>query len=694
MEHQALHQSVTPHLQRVLKRFQNASVRSLSGPNGFPIVNDFSKMSVADYRKVVASVKKCTPTEKGMDYDPFLAPPPFPIQQMPVFSPVDSSRSERGDTILEGETISCFLVGGEKRLCLPQILNTVLRDFTLQQINAVCDDLHIFCSRCSPEQLDTLKVTGILPLSAPSCGLITKTDAERLTNALLHRNPEKYLEPPSPNSFKVYHECFGKCKGIFHPELYTSPDAKCIQCMDCHGLFCPPKFVCHSHKALENRTCHWGFDSTNWRSYLLLTKDQDCREELRLMKARFDPGNKYKRKQSPDRDGCEGKRLKGEGSVSPPGSIPALPEHPASMRGMSAFQPWSPTVLNAIKEGKLLPTPPAIMREGLPGILPSYLHTGPPVLLHPERVVPYSESERYERHFTPNVALAPPPQEKGKSENGEVSPTPKIIEITDSTQLSPPRSSKDYREYDLPTDTDDSSIGQSSPSDGEEAHAVDGVRAESSLEAEMVMIRRALDGKIPNTKEAKDTFLHEFSKLRTRQVELLNTLTIAKNSLQQEVAAVKGRMRDGVEKRRNLQKELERIRIECECRLHDREEEKERLMKEIDVLKSRDECEVHEKFIQLNRDLANRLKHFESAYHDAERENAVFREELKRKGINISDLLQSKPKYTLCNGTTSKSAPRILSPEKLPEGIAKQDFVPFRHPKCLPPKKEREHVID
>ncbi|XP_046579713.1 ski oncogene-like isoform X2 [Haliotis rubra] len=293
--------------------------------------------------------------------------------------------------------------------------------------------------------------------------------------------------------------------------------------------------------------------------------------------------------------GVRARDTRGEGSVSPPGSIPALPEHPASMRGMSAFQPWSPTVLNAIKEGKLLPTPPAIMREGLPGILPSYLHTGPPVLLHPERVVPYSESERYERHFTPNVALAPPPQEKGKSENGEVSPTPKIIEITDSTQLSPPRSSKEYREYDLPTDTDDSSIGQSSPSDGEEAHTVDGVRAETSLEAEMVMIRRALDGKIPNTKEAKDTFMHEFSKLRTRQEELLNTLTIAKNSLQQEVAAVKGRMRDGVEKRRNLQKELERIRIECECRLHDQEEEKERLLKEIDVLKSRDECEVHER---------------------------------------------------------------------------------------------------
>ncbi|ESO91233.1 hypothetical protein LOTGIDRAFT_105473 [Lottia gigantea] len=236
-----------------------------------------------------------------MDYDPFLAPPPFPIQQMPVFTPVDTSRSDKSETILEGETIACFMVGGEKRLCLPQILNTVLRDFTLQQINTVCDELHIFCSRCNHEQLETLKLTAILPFTAPSCGLITKTDAERLTNALLHGNPEKYSDPPSLNSFKVYHECFGKCKGIFHPELYIEPDAKCIQCVDCNGLFNPPKFVCHSHKALENRTCHWGFDSANWRAYLLLAKHQEGREKLldaiEHMKARFDPTNKFKRKQ-------------------------------------------------------------------------------------------------------------------------------------------------------------------------------------------------------------------------------------------------------------------------------------------------------------------------------------------------------------------------------------------------------------
>ncbi|KAK6177657.1 hypothetical protein SNE40_015714 [Patella caerulea] len=296
-------QTLNPHLQRVLKSYQTAAIRSLSGPSGYSIISDLSKMSAGDieeYRKAMASVKKI-PTDKGMDYDPFLAPPPFPIQQMPVFTPVDTSRSDKSETILEGETIACFMVGGEKRLCLPQILNTVLRDFTLQQINTVCDELHIFCSRCNHEQLETLKLTAILPFTAPSCGLITKTDAERLCNALLHGSPEKYSDPPSPNSFKVYHECFGKCKGIFHPELYVEPDAKCIQCVDCNGLFSPSKFVCHSHKALENRTCHWGFDSANWRAYLLLAKYQEGREKLQEamehMKARFDPGNKFKRKQ-------------------------------------------------------------------------------------------------------------------------------------------------------------------------------------------------------------------------------------------------------------------------------------------------------------------------------------------------------------------------------------------------------------
>lgn len=40
--------------------------------------------------------------------------------------------------------------------------------------------------------------------------------------------------------------------------------------------------------------------------------------------------------------------------------------------------------------------------------VPAFLAQEPPVLLHPERVVPLSQSEQFERGFQPNVALAPP----------------------------------------------------------------------------------------------------------------------------------------------------------------------------------------------------------------------------------------------------------------------------------------------
>lgn len=104
-------------------------------------------------------------------------------------------------------------------------------------------------------------------------------------------------------SFKVYHECFGKCKGLLVPELYSNPSAACIQCLDCRLMYPPHKFVVHSHKSLENRTCHWGFDSANWRSYILLSQDYTGKEEkarlgqlLDEMKEKFDYNNKYKRK--------------------------------------------------------------------------------------------------------------------------------------------------------------------------------------------------------------------------------------------------------------------------------------------------------------------------------------------------------------------------------------------------------------
>ena len=298
-----------PHLKRVLKSYQTAAGNSLSGPSSHVVSawGDPRKLGPADLAELreheaLGRLKAKRAEDKPPGLEPMITQSgAFPAQAIPLCTPMDTTRSEKSETILEGEKIACFIVGGEKRLCLPQIFTTVLQDFKLQQINDVCDDLHIFCSRCNTEQLQVLKFEGVLPWVAPSCGLITKTDAERLCNALLHSNPVKSRDPPSPSSFLVYHECFGKCKGIFSPELYTSPSAKCIECVECHGMFSPQNYVLHSHKAQENRTCHWGFDSANWRSYVLLSKDQDMRPQfqdvLDRMKARYDSTNRYKRKE-------------------------------------------------------------------------------------------------------------------------------------------------------------------------------------------------------------------------------------------------------------------------------------------------------------------------------------------------------------------------------------------------------------
>ncbi|KAL3862214.1 hypothetical protein ACJMK2_008200 [Sinanodonta woodiana] len=661
-------QSISPHLKRVLKSYQTEATRSMQGPGvgrsgllpGMLTSSDIAKLnSTEEYRK--ALVLK---SDKGVDCDPFRAPPPFPVQQMPVFTPVDCSRSEKTETILEGEGIACFVVGGEKRLCLPQILNTVLRDFTLQQINSVCDELHIFCSRCNPEQLETLKVTGILPLSAPSCGLITKTDAERLCNALLHRSPEKSNTLPSHNSFKVYHECFGKCKGIFCPDEYTSALARCIKCVDCGGWFSPQKYVCHSHKALENRTCHWGFDSANWRSYLLLAKDQGGKEKiqevLEQVKARFDTGNKYKRKQQiPESDSDLSKRTKSSedrsGSSSSPSSWAAEQGSPSSLRAImsaSAFQTW-PSITSTLKEGKLLPAPPAIMREGFPGIRPPYLHTGPPVLLHPDKVVPHSESARYEPNYAPNVSLAPAPHRKpecnddGDDDDESSTVNSRIMEKNGHRESGMREVTNDHEWF---TESDDSSTDYVSSPDGEGSSSSYIMRS-SAIEEELGMIRRALDGKVGSSKELKDKFLQEFSRIRLRHDEQLSEKIREKHRLKQGCEAPSSELvQEYQEKNRKLKKEIARICVEAETRIQEVQEDKEKLVKDVKAIHDMETS----KLIQMNRDLQKQLQQFEIAYEQIRVENILMSEKLHQLGINILDLL-SKPSF---NGNHVKSPPR------------------------------------
>uniref|UniRef100_A0AAY4F162 c-SKI SMAD4-binding domain-containing protein n=1 Tax=Denticeps clupeoides TaxID=299321 RepID=A0AAY4F162_9TELE len=195
-------------------------------------------------------------------------------------------------------------LGGEWRLCLPQVLNTVLRDFTLQQINAMCDQLYVYCSRCDASQLHVLKVTGVLPPGAPSCGLITLTDAQRLCNALLqpgdaatdHDAAEEGegKEVKDAEGFWVEHQCLGKCQGLFVPRLYAAPNLPCIRCAQCRALFSPKRFVMHSHHQPDKRTCHWGFDSAKWACYLQLgrkhlgaAEEPEFQQLLERMKEKF-----------------------------------------------------------------------------------------------------------------------------------------------------------------------------------------------------------------------------------------------------------------------------------------------------------------------------------------------------------------------------------------------------------------------
>ncbi|XP_013409134.1 ski oncogene-like [Lingula anatina] len=575
-------ESYNPHLKRVLKCYQDAAIRSLSGPSGYTAAWNPAKLTSADhvelekYRKAVTEALKQERTLVKCEYDSVYASPPFPVQSMPVFTPIDVAKGERSDTVLEGETIACFVVGGEKRLCLPQILNTVLRDFSLQQINSVCDELHIYCSRCSLEQLQSLKMGGILPFPAPSCGLITKTDAERLCNALLHRSPERTGEPPSPNSFKVYHECFGKCKGIFNPEMYTSPDSPCIECCDCHGLFSVMTFVGHSHKALENRTCHWGFDSANWRSYLLLSKDQECKDKLQSilerMKDRFNTSLKRKEGLSEEK---EAKKTKYDEEIVSPSQEVGLSSSWADVRHpghMSAFRPWSPNVLNLLKEGKGLPAPPALMREsGVRAALPSYLHTGPPILLNPERVVPHYQSSRYEPHFAPNVSLAPLAKKKEDEEGEE-----KLVK-------------EEEKDGDLAlstTDTDDSAVSEpSTPTETGDRRVTTMETFESSLEREVEMMKKALDGEVTN----KEKYLEEFEEIHKKMETDFSSALESKKRLQQELEFLrlsnKQKLRELSAAKKSLHKELQATQEELAKAWEMAKAREEELQQEISFLR-------------------------------------------------------------------------------------------------------------
>uniref|UniRef100_A0A8C9WMA4 Ski oncogene n=1 Tax=Scleropages formosus TaxID=113540 RepID=A0A8C9WMA4_SCLFO len=589
-------QSFQPHpgLQQTLKQFHLSSMSSLGGPAAFS----------ARWQHELLFKKDAKEPEPALHVPPAQPPPP-PVMPGPLFIPSDRS-TERCETVLESEPISCFVVGGEKRLCLPQILNTVLRDFSLQQINAVCDELHIYCSRCTAEQLEILKVMGILPFSAPSCGLITKTDAERLCNALVYGGAypprcKKELAGAgagalelelTEQSFKVYHECFGKCKGLFVPELYSSPGAACIQCMDCRLMYPTHKFVVHSHKALENRTCHWGFDSANWRAYVLLSQDYTGKEEKRRLeqlldelKEKFDYGNKYKRKVPKGSDPIPAKKSKHEDAHSPSADKEKhqpdwlLSLSASANKGLcqarqrpSAFRPWSPSVSSSDKD--LSSRLPAVLRDRVP-----WHQT-------------WASSPR--RQPARPTAAGRTPAARGRGRGGMPAPRRRPASPLRRTRTRRWRSRwRAARSVSAAS----SSPGTQFPVSTAASHEGLAPPVEShgpGLESELEALRQALDSGL-DSREAKEKFLHEIIKMRVKQEEKLGSALQAKRSLQQELeflrVAKKEKLREATEAKRNLRKEIERLRAESEKKMKEASESRTRLKRELEQARQQRVCD-------------------------------------------------------------------------------------------------------
>ncbi|XP_062571864.1 SKI family transcriptional corepressor 1 homolog-B-like [Saccostrea cucullata] len=178
--------------------------------------------------------------------------------------------NEVGSVVLFGVPIVCLYVESKERLCLAQISNTLLRNFSYNEIHNRRVALGITCLQCTPVQLEILRRTGAMPVSSRRCGLITKREAERLVRSFVEEIPPPKL--PENFSFKVYHTCGWGCQGMFLPSRYNSSRAKCIKCSFCNSFFSPNKFIFHYHKTPSASYRHPDAANFNsWRRHLLLS---------------------------------------------------------------------------------------------------------------------------------------------------------------------------------------------------------------------------------------------------------------------------------------------------------------------------------------------------------------------------------------------------------------------------------------
>ncbi|XP_041667597.1 SKI family transcriptional corepressor 1 homolog-B [Cheilinus undulatus] len=199
-----------------------------------------------------------------------------------------------GQVILYGVPIVSLVIDNIERLCLAQISNTLLKNYSYNEIHNRRVALGITCVQCTPVQLEILRRAGAMPISSRRCGMITKREAERLCKSFLGENAPPKL--PDNFAFDVTHECAWGCRGNFIPARYNSSRAKCIKCSFCNMYFSPNKFIFHSHRTSDAKyTQPDAANFNSWRRHLKLS-DKHPPDELVYawedVKAMFNGGSR------------------------------------------------------------------------------------------------------------------------------------------------------------------------------------------------------------------------------------------------------------------------------------------------------------------------------------------------------------------------------------------------------------------
>uniref|UniRef100_A0A8C4V5N0 SKI family transcriptional corepressor 1 n=1 Tax=Falco tinnunculus TaxID=100819 RepID=A0A8C4V5N0_FALTI len=230
-----------------------------------------------------------------------------------------------GETSLYGVPIVSLVIDGQERLCLAQISNTLLKNYSYNEIHNRRVALGITCVQCTPVQLEILRRAGAMPISSRRCGMITKREAERLCKSFLGEHKPPKL--PENFAFDVVHECAWGSRGSFIPARYNSSRAKCIKCSYCSMYFSPNKFIFHSHRTPDSKyTQPDAANFNSWRRHLKLS-DKTATEELSHawedVKAMFNGGTR-KRTFS-----LQGAAAGGPGGGSPAAKAALHPPPPA-----------------------------------------------------------------------------------------------------------------------------------------------------------------------------------------------------------------------------------------------------------------------------------------------------------------------------------------------------------------------------